>query len=251
MLPERRKGGGGSFPSTHWSEVERAGESDEEAGRKALGDLLDRYQPALAKYAIHNFHARPEEAQDWFQAFVLESVLTRGLIAQAKPLRGHQFRSYLLTAWHRHILQSFRAKNSLKRQPPGGLVSLDEVPHRAETLKVDPVPAAFDLVWAQQVIREAGRRMQAACADSGRSDVWGLFEARIWRPLAVGASPIHYGELIRQFSLGSPMEARNLLQTGRRMFTRCLRSVVAEYAKGDAAIEIELRELQLILERAP
>lgn len=238
------------FPSTHWTEVERAGLSADEAGLAALGDLLTRYRPALEAYAQQRFPRADSEVADWFQGFVEGPVLQRGLIVQARPLEGRQFRSYLLSAWHTYILEQHRHATARKRQPPGGLVPLAEIPIDGEASTPAPAPETFDAAWAREVLAEAADRMRVQCVTEGRHEVWGVFDARIHRPILEGCPPMPYEELIHRFRIESPVQARNLLVTGKRMFGRCLRQVVGQYAKGEQAVAAELSELQAILERA-
>jgi hypothetical protein len=54
---------------------------------------------------------------------------------------------------------------------------------------------------------------------------------------------------VMRHKLESPMQASNILMTGKRNFERTLRSVIAEYANEDE-IEIEIVELRQILARA-
>lgn len=250
MTPEGRTEETGRFPSTHWSEVKAAAKPDVEQGREALGRLLERYRPALVAYAIKKFGANQDQARDLFQGFVLESVLKRGLIEQARAIKGHQFRSYLLQAWHTFIQEQHRRQSCGKRRPPGGLEPLSDPTNEQPGLTPEPAPEVFDVEWVREVIAEAVRLMRVECEGNGRADVWGVFEARVHRPILADADPLPYDQLVGRFGLESPIRARNLLVTGKRMFARCLRGVVAEYAHGEAAVETELRELQIILERA-
>jgi hypothetical protein len=241
----------GGFPSTHWTEVERAGLGEEEAGRVALGELLTRYQAALEGYARQRFASADREVGDWFQGFVAGPILQRGLIAKARPMEGRLFRSYLLSAWHTFILEQHRHATARKRLPPGGLQPLPDSGDDCPGATAPPAAEVFDVAWARSVLSETARRMQAQCEAEGRNDVWGVFEVRIHRPILEGAQPLEYEELIARFELVSPVQARNLLVTGKRMFARCLRQVVGQYAKGQPAIEAELSDLHAILERAP
>ena len=54
----------------------------------------------------------------------------------------------------------------------------------------------------------------------------------------------------RQTGASSPLQLSNLLVTGKRMFLRTLRGVIAEYARDEDEVEEELRELKRVLEHA-
>jgi DNA-directed RNA polymerase specialized sigma24 family protein len=244
-LPSRT----GGFPSTSWSRIQAATGPDEELARQALGELLTRYQSALLAYAIKRFGADQDQARDWFQGFVLESVLRRGLIAQARPIQGHQFRSYLLSSWHKFILGDLRRQGCRKRRPRGGFEPISAALDEGALSVSEPAAESYDLAWARAVLDAAIQRMKAECAGKRRSDVWGVFDARVLDPIMEGVPEVPYGELIARFGLESPIQARNLLGTGKRMFARCLQGVIGDYAEGEAAVAAEVRELQVILKK--
>lgn len=236
------------FPSTHWTEVRRAGCSAEESGIAALGALLSRYRPALEAYARQRFASAENDVADWFQGFIEGPILRRGLILRAQPAEGRQFRSYLLSAWHTFILEQHRHSSTRKRRPSGGLVPLPDSPEDYPEGLAAPIPEPFDIAWAREVLSEAVDRMKAVCQAEGRNDIWGVFEERILNPIVRGTNAMPYGTLVDLFQIESPTQARNLLVTGKRMLRRCLTQVVGQYAKGDEAIMNELRELKAILE---
>ena len=62
-----RRSGDGRLPTTHWSLVARAGFTDNEARRDALGELLTRYLPALRAHLIHSKRLTDDEADDVLQ----------------------------------------------------------------------------------------------------------------------------------------------------------------------------------------
>lgn len=66
-------------------------------------------------------------------------------------------------------------------------------------------------------------------------------------PILHGAAAVPDEDLVRKQGWNSPAQAHDLMVTARRMFTRCLREVVAEYALSPTDINPELCELQAIL----
>jgi hypothetical protein len=104
-----------------------------------------------------------------------------------------------------------------------------------------------DSQWAQAVMREALRRMQTHCAESGRRDLWEVFERRLLQPMLEGAEPLPYEQLVEQFQFESPAQVYNALTTGKRMFIGALRLVIAEYARDEREIDAEIEEWKAIL----
>ena len=246
VRPESARPVGSNFPSTDWSSIRKAGCVDGAEGRHALGELLTHYQSALLAYAITRFQLAEDDARDLFQSFTADAVLRRDLIGRARPRKGYQFRSYLLTAWHMHIQGEYRKQHARKRRPSAGLISLEEyLPEIADSSA--GAPESFDVEWARTVIAQAAERMRTVCVEKGKGQLWGVFEQRILKPICEDVEMTSYEDLVSALKIDSPMQARNLLASGKQLFTRCLREVVGEYARGDAAAEAELRELYLIL----
>jgi len=181
------------------------------------------------------------------QEFVTDKIIERALIGRADAELG-KFRTFLLTALDRFLIDRFRQKAARKRSP--GEAGLKILGDHAGQVQDEPSCDAFDTAWARNVIDETVRLMRAECETSGRMDVWGLFECRLLLPLLHAAEPVEYDELVTRFGLQSPSQASNLLITGKRMFTRLMRTVVGEYAPNSEEIESEIRDLMEILGKA-
>lgn len=231
------------FPLTNWSLVRRAGDESVAAKRVALGELLPRYLSAMRSHLVFRKRISPVDAEDMLQAFVASKVLEADLIASADPDRG-KFRTFLLTSLDRFIYNQLRDQKAKKR---GGdkRVSLDDEsqPEQAGHQPKD----AFDIQWGREVLGETLRRMEAACAASGREDLWGVFEARVVGPTLGETKAVDYDVLVKRFGYKSPSQASNALITANRTFQRILREVIGEYASDEAEIECEIEDLRRIL----
>lgn len=238
------------FPSTHWSSIIAAGQMETEEGLRALGNLLSRYEPALTSYLRRKFFYNDDEAKDLFHDFVLHNVLRKELITRARPMKGYQFRKFLLCTLHTFAVSEYRRKTALKRKPASGLRSLEELTEGETNAFESAQSQDFDVAWARGVLGEALKRMHAECKSTNRPDVWGVFENRLLRPMLDGRESQSYEQLVLQFGLKSPAQAHNVLVTAKRTFTRCLQQAVAEYAPDAGAVDLEIRELQIILSNA-
>jgi DNA-directed RNA polymerase specialized sigma24 family protein len=243
-------GNDAQFPSTHWSSVQAAGVSVTQDGAVALERLLRRYESPIEAYVKDKWRCDDHKAQDLFQGFVLDIVLKRQLITQARQMKGHLFRSFLLSALRNYVTSVLRKDFSQRRFPEGGFAPLDDL-SQAEERAADAPTASFDVQWAHGVVAESLRRMEAACKASGHTGVWEVFDQRLRRPILEGAAVRPYGELVAELGFSSPIQAQNALVTAKRMFPRILRSVVSEYTGDETDVEVEVRELQLILAHAP
>jgi len=238
----------GRFPTTHWSLVARAGVDDAQAKREALGRLLARYLQALQAHLIYGKRLRPEEAEDLVQEFVASKIIEKDLIGRADRQLG-KFRTFLLSSLDRFLIDQIRTSQAKKRAPgEGRMVAIGQ----EENLLAGAAPPsdAFDVAWARRLIQETLQRMRGECRRSNRQDVWGVFECRLLGPMLKGSKPVDYEVLVQRFALKSPSQASNVLITGKRMFARALRSVVAEYALGEDEIEAEIVELKSILAKS-
>ena len=236
---------GSGFPSTHWTDVVNAGQSDSDSALAALERLIHRYQGALLVYLGRKFPAEQNQAEDWLQDFLVDKLQV--LCRQAKKITDKRFRSFLLCAWHNFLTSKVRRELSQKRMPPGGFVAFDTLETFDAFGASDEGVWASETAWAREVIKNAIAEMLALCQKENRLEVWGVFEHRVLAPILGGQPPTPYVSLVRKYGLKSPIQAHGILTTGKRMFNRCLRSVVAEYARQDAEITEELRELRRIL----
>ena len=236
------------FPTTHWSLVARAGRDVTEAKRQALGEVLVRYMPALQAHLIHGKRLSPEDADDLLQEFVAGKILEKNLIGRADAHLG-KFRTFLLTALDRFLIDRVRQQGARRRSPGDG--NIHALGDRADQLQGEPACDAFDVAWARNVISETVRLMRTECEAANRNDLWGVFECRLLDPLLNSAEPVEYDVMVERFGFQSPTQASNVLITAKRMFARLMRSVVGEYALGKEQIDSEIRELMEILARVP
>jgi len=233
------------FPTTHWSQIGRAGQADTEARRQALGDILSRYFPALRTYLILEMNIPCGGTDDLLQGFVASKVLGQQLVEHAKRGRG-RFRTWVIAALRNHVLSTFRHERAQKRSP--GTKAVIDIDDHPELASADGSHVKeFDIQWARDLLSEALERMKAECLNSGRQAVWGIFEHRVVRPKLERKEELHYSELVQRYGLKSPSEGANLLVTAKRMFQRVLKSVVAEYARDGAEIDEEILDLKRIL----
>jgi DNA-directed RNA polymerase specialized sigma24 family protein len=234
-----------AFPETRWSLVSRATAETVNGQREAMGELLGRYLPALKSHFVLRKKLPSERVDDLLQGFIATKVLNGDFLSRADRDKG-KFRSFLLTAVDRYVVDVIRQEGAKKRSPGEGMtLSIDEYPYVIGA--ADPCGDVFDTAWAREVIAEALRRLRCECEASERSAFWGVFEARVVAPILDGAKPLAYDELVEKFGFQSPTQASNALITAKRMFVRALRSIVSEYAKDEAGVDAEIKELMAIL----
>jgi DNA-directed RNA polymerase specialized sigma24 family protein len=236
------------FPNTNWSMVARAGHVRSSVRRRTLEALLRQYLPALRAYLVARWRGpNPDRIDDVLQGFLAGKVLEQQILRRADQARG-RFRTFLLTALDRYLVDEFRKDSAAKRSPGEAVASLGSVAEADHP----PQEAAdlFDLEWARQAVSLALGRMRRECEAGGRAPVWAVFEARVVACAFDGAEPMPYAQLVQRFGFASPEQAANVLITGKRMFARNLREVVGEYAEDDADAAEEVLRLKRILAEA-
>ncbi len=241
------EGSSGFFPETGWPLVRRAAEEDASGRREALSELLARYLPALRARLLQKKTAPPDQIDDLLQGFVTDKILQRDLLARADRERG-RFRTLLLTALDRYIVSRRRYEKAQKRSAKRA-VSLDAQEHDRLAVEGQTASQAFDVAWGRTVLNQTLERMRRECEANQRGDVWGVFEARVLGPTIRGQKPMPYHQLVARYRLSTPRQASNVLNTGKRMFARLLRSVIREYTPAEE-VETEIQELKQALSRS-
>ena len=242
-----RSQGSGRLPPTHWRDVKAACDLNCEKGHLAVEKLLVRYRPPLLVHLRGKFSMDSHMAADFFQDFIHLKVITGNLLRRADQKRG-RFRTFLLSALDNCVVDRLRQRNIRRNKPPGGLLPLDAVTEASLPSLVDLHDHRTEVMWGQAVIAGALLNMHNELAKRGRKDIWVVFERRVLRPLLDDQPPLDYGRLAKKCGYRSPAAAFNVLVTAKRMFKRHLRGVVAEYVKGDRALEDELGHLKRVLE---
>jgi DNA-directed RNA polymerase specialized sigma24 family protein len=232
------------FRATRWSLVQRAGGASAGSRRASMETLLRRYLPALRAHLTIAKKLPAELADDLLQGFVADKVIEQNLVALADPAKG-KFRSFLLVALNRYVIDQLRRENSSKR---GGAGKLSGQVLSEQLVSSEAQPSEqFDLIWARELVALALQLMTDECRATGRLEIWAIFECRIVHPAFQGIEALPYDDLVAKFGLQTPLQAYNLLTTGKRMFARCLREAAADYVAGPELIDEEINDLKSVL----
>lgn len=237
------------FPATDWPLLDAITNAPAPANELALGKVLAGYLPVLRHHLMTQFRVSEDQASDWVQSFVLQKVLEQNLIAHADQRRG-KFRSFLLQALNNFVIQQLRYARSSLRSATTDPVPLEDVAEFTLGVVQDYEGETFDIAWARTVLARTLEQMKSYCLHSAQAEVWSVFETRLIKPLMDGGKPPAYEQLVAAFGLKSPSQASNLLTTGKRLFGRMIRSVIAEYAGSESDVEREIQDLKAVLYRA-
>ena len=234
----------GLFRTTVWTEVESAG-NESRAALEAMERILMRYQAPLRIHLAWKFQLKPEEAEDYLQDFIHQKILHANILAKASRQRG-KFRSFLLTALDRYVINQLKSAKSKKRHPESGIISIEEI--REEDME-KPVsnedPSTTE--WAVILVNQTLKAMESECQEKGFHSRWDIFWHLIAEPTLNKRNRPPLNELAVKWGFDDTSQVSNILLTAKRMYRRKLRDTIAEYAGTSSEIEIEIQELQQAL----
>lgn len=203
---------------------------------EALAGLCQAYWYPIYAHLRRRGHS-PAEAEDFTQSFFMRVV-------ERKPFGnltrdGGKFRSFLLKALDRMLVDEWRKLNAQKRGA-GKVISLDdgEAEHRFAREPVDSrtPEAAFDQNFALALLEEVYRKLEAEF--QGRE---ALFAAL--KPCLAGSrAELPYTEVAARLGL-SEGSVKTHVHRLRARFKTLLRQAVEQTVAGPQEVDEELRHL--------
>ncbi len=229
------------FTTTRWSVVVRAGGADSPEARAALEQLCRDYWYPLYAYVRRKGHG-PEDAADLTQDFFAK--LLANDFAQGLTPAGGRFRSFLLTALNRFLINQWQKS---RRQKRGGAAFTDsleglinqrgEAGYLAEAAHQDTPERLFQRAWAESLLASVLDRLAAECQERGdwRFDVLRPF-------LATGEEPPALAEAAAQLNL-TLGAFKSLLHRFRQRYRELLFEEVGQTVGSAGEVAEELRGL--------
>ena len=233
-----------AFKPTRWSLVLHAKGKDTKAQR-ALEELCAAYWFPLYAWS-RRCGTSPAVAEDYVQSFFVQ-VLQKQLFAAANPELG-TLRTFLLTAFRRHVNDEQRKENRQKRGV-GQLVSFDatkaEAWYEVEQIEGESADHLYDRQWALTVLDLAMAKLEQHAATKGKTS-----EFAVLRPFLTGeASPAEYESAGRQLEMNANA-FKVAVHRLRARFREALRAEVADTQPADANLDEEMSYLMQVLRGA-
>ena len=244
-IPGTLQGGGAAFQTTHWTMVLRAGETQSDSSaQKALSNFCEAYWPPLYAFVRHRGHASPE-AQDLVQGFFAH-VLEQNTLSRADREKG-KLRTFLLGSFQNFLFNEYDKARALKRGGGHQILSMDELLPEAESSMMQTMhlsdSAAYDLVWASNIVKRAWQQLEGAFEAEGKKE-W--FE--ILRPFVAGGGKTPLSQEEAAEKLGVPIATlRTWIWRLRQRYREALRTEVASTVSDPADVDQELHYLYQIL----
>ncbi len=236
-------GAGGVFLTTHWSLVEKA-QSHEEGNRSLIDLLLKKYWKPVYCYLRRKGYDN-EQAKDLTQGFFHEVVLGRGLIQKADQSKG-RFRSYLLVALNRHIINVREEETAQKRVPRKRLVSLDLIdPPDLPPSVIESAPEeAFNYAWVSALLEQVLDEVQAKCGERDLTLHWQVFRDRIVRPILNRTEALSMKAICDRHGIEDTIKASNMMTTVKRLFQTVLKQHVRNSVMSEEDTADELAQIK-------
>lgn len=233
---------GQRFPTTHWSQIGRAGDPDPQVQREALDAWFRAYIPALRAHLVIRRRMSLERADDSLQDFIAKKILDKDLLSLADPAKG-KFRTLLLTVLDRMIIDEQR-----KRRPAVAACG-DGIP--PDEIAAGQANDVFDSAWAQLVLVDTIRLMRDECRAKNQPSIWIAFVQRLLRPLVTGNAQADYKSLVQSGGFADEAAARNAFVSAKKKFLRIIHQVVGRYARSPEEVVEEVKFVRHVLANAP
>jgi len=231
------------FATTRWSTVLAAGESTSPKAVAALERLCRAYWYPLYAFARREGHP-PDDAKDSTQAF-FEGLIECEFIRDVVRERG-RFRTFLLTAFKRFLVNEWHRRRALKRGGGVVIVPLDadatEGAYLAELPAAEGPDRVYDRVWARTVMEHALRQLEAELVDSGKASEFAALSPFLSSP----ADPGEYAKIGQRLRL-NPHAVAAAVQRLRRRYRESVRAEIAHTVPVAADIDAEMRYLVELL----
>jgi RNA polymerase sigma factor (sigma-70 family) len=238
------------FPSTHWSVVLAAGETqaEPEIAQAALAELCQTYWAPLYSFVRSRGYIM-HDAQDLTQSF-FAYLIERKIYARVDRQKG-RFRSFLLASLKNFLADAFDRDRTLKRGGGQDFLPLhEEQVKEAESLfqthgATSSEDQIFDRSWAEALVTAGLERLSADYKDESRGKLFN--ELRIF--LTSGAEPLPaYAELAVRLGM-TESTLRSHVTRLRARYREALRAEVRRTVDTEAEVGEELHELLRVLTR--
>lgn len=161
--------------------------TDSPAAQQALESLCNTYWFPLYAYVRRRGNG-PEDAQDLTQEF-LARLLEKKWLADLEP-RTARFRSFLLTAFERFLINEYDRSRAAKRGGGKTVLSLDqqraEGRYASEPVTTETPERMYDRRWALTLLDQAFSRLQREITSSGKAKQFELLNPFLSREADAG-----------------------------------------------------------------
>jgi len=236
-------GVGNAFLTTHWSLIEKT-QADGEDKREFVGLLLGKYWKPVYCYLRRKGYDN-DQAKDLTQGFFHEVVLGRELIQKADPTKG-RFRSFLLVALNRYLINVREQESAQQRIPQGRLVSLDpfDPPELPAALMRSEPAESFHYGWVSALLEQVLSEVHVKCQDRDLTLHWQVFRDRLVSPILNGSDPVSMQAICEKYGIAETLKASNMITTVKRIFQSVLKEQIRSSVMSDEDAAEEFQQIK-------
>lgn len=214
---------GADGEKTSWTLIEQAASG----GREERETFARRYLPIVERYLGRRWarSVLARELADATQEVFVECF--QGVLARADRSRGLAFRGFLFGIT-RNVAARHEAAHAARRLTPAESAVLAAIPSRE-----DEVSQVFERAWAESIVDEARRRLEAraeALSEAARRRV------EVLRSRFAGGESIE--EIATRLGITTKRAYKDF-DAAREDFRSCLREVVRLQAATDASADVD------------
>lgn len=235
------------FLTTHWSVIEDVTLSEDDRNRALIGLLIESYWKPVYCYLRRRGYGN-EQAKDLTQGFFHEVVLGRKLIARADKTRG-RFRSFLLFALNRYVIDVQERHSSGKRIPQNKLFSLDKIgsPDLPEPPAGLSAEDSFNQAWISALLEQVLDEVRTDCCREGMTVHWNVFCDRVLQPIMDDESPPSMKQICDKHNIANGIKASNMIITVKRRLRAAMEQKLRRSVISDREMDAELEEMTQFL----
>ena len=239
----------GAFLTTHWSLIEQVGSADHK-NQSLIGLLINKYWKPVYCYLRHQGYDN-EQAKDLTQGFFHQVVLGRDLFDKADQARG-RFRTFLLVALNRYLIQVQQKQTAQKRIPRPKLVPLEnmdipDIDKADDTLSPE---GAFNYAWVSILLEEVLEEVEATCRQRHLMVHWRAFQERILGPILEGYDPPALNDICGRHGIENAAKASNMIGTVKKIFRGTLEQHVRRSVLSDEDMTEELTQIKHFFQKS-
>jgi len=238
----------GAFLTTHWSLIEQVGSTDHQ-DQALIGLLINKYWKPVYCYLRHQGHDN-EQSKDLTQGFFHQVVLGRDLFDKADQTRG-RFRTFLLVALNRYLVQTQQKQTAHKRIPQSRLVPLDniDVPDMGQAPAASSPEGAFNYAWVSTLLEEVLGEVEVACRQRHLMVHWAAFQERVLGPILEGHDPPALHDICKRHGIEDTAKASNMIGTVKKIFRTTLEQHVRRSVLSDEDMPEELLQIKRFFQK--
>ena len=236
--------GPGSFRTTCWTDVLRAGGKSLGA-QESFSRLYQDYWPPLFSY-LRRRGLTEDQAEEAIQGFFVAIFEKQGLAGIERE--GGHFRSFLLKALQNFLARNWAREQALKRGGGATVLSLQQTGVDGQVGAAEDTAAEleFDREWATHVLKRARMAIEQEFQEGNRGSLY-----KAIHPFLQGdREGKSYSEAAAETGL-SEATLRVTIHRMRHRFGEILRSEILRTVQSPAEVQDEVRHLLRVLAADP